>query len=119
VKKILSLFLLSQVFVSQVLAQAPVAAPAQPSFGDVLGRMAPMFLVVFLVFHFLIIKPQRKKEQEHAALLDGLKVGDSVITSSGMVGKVTTAGKDFVTLEVSSGVKIKFLASHILKKESA
>ncbi len=97
---------------------SPVAAAAQPAFSDVIMRMAPMFLVVFLVFHFLVIKPQKKKEQEHEALITGLKVGDSVVTSSGMLGKVTQAASDYVTLEVANGVKVKFLASHISKKEA-
>jgi preprotein translocase subunit YajC len=109
------LFLIENMALAQ--GAIPAAGPAQPAFSEVIMRMAPMFLVVFLVFHFMVIKPQKKKEQDHQALITGLKVGDNVITSSGIIGKVTQAATDYVTLEISSGVKVKFLASHIAKKE--
>ena len=108
-------FVVGQFLTSSVLAQA--GATAEPSFSDVLARMAPMFLVVFLVFHFMIIKPQKKKDQDHATLISTLKVGENVITSSGMIGRVTMVSPEHVTLEIASGVKVKFLPSHISKKE--
>lgn len=119
------LFALITVFlnhVALVAAQvtAPVAqAPTQPPFTEVLMRMAPMFLVVFIVFQLFIIRPQKKKEEEQASLLKGLKIGDNVVTTSGMIARVSSVAEKFVTLEIASGVKVKFLASHITGKEDS
>lgn len=97
----------------------PPAPPPQPSFGETLARMAPMFLVVMVVFHFFIIRPQKQKEEALSKLIKDLKAGDSVVTSGGIIGKVINASKEFVTLEISQGVKVKFETSHIVKKEGS
>jgi preprotein translocase subunit YajC len=100
----------------RAFAQA-VGAPAQPGFSEVLGKMAPMFLIVFVVFHFFIIKPQKQKEAQHAELIKNLKVGEAVSTSSGMIGRVAAIAADVITLEIASNVKVKFTPTSIVKKE--
>lgn len=102
----------------EAIAQtAGVAVPAQPSFSEVMMKMLPMFAVVFVVFHFMIVRPQKNKEQNHQSLIKGLKTGDSVVTSSGMIGRVAGVAPEHVTLEVATGVKIKFEPVHIVKRE--
>jgi preprotein translocase subunit YajC len=113
---LLSVLFLLDASIAQTFAQA-AAVPAQPGFTEVLSKMAPMFLIVFVVFHFFIIKPQKKKDAEHDELIKNLKNGDSVITSSGMIGRVTAVATDVITLEIASNVKVKFTPSSILKKE--
>lgn len=106
--------------VASAVAQAasPAASAAQPPFGEILMKMLPMFVIVFVVFHFFIIRPQRQKELFHAELLKGLKAGENVITTSGILGKVSAVASDYITLEVANGVKIKIQPNHIVGKES-
>ena len=77
-----------------------------------LGMLLPLVLMG-LVFWFLIIKPQRKQQQELDAFLGGLKAGDEVVTNGGIFGTVTMIDDQVVMLEVAKGTKIKLLKSQI------
>ena len=63
---------------------------------------------MFAIFYFLLIRPQQKKAKEHRALLESLKKGDKVVTAGGLHGKVTALDDKIVTLEIASGVNVKF-----------
>ena len=77
-----------------------------------LTSLVPL-IIMFAIFYFLLIRPQQKKAKEHKALLDALKKGDKVVTAGGMHGKVTAVEESIVTLEVATGVNIKFNKGHI------
>ena len=79
------------------------AAADQPS---PLGMLVPMGLI-FLIFYFLLIRPQQKKQKEHRAMVDALSVGTEIVTGGGVLGKVTEVGEQFLTVEVSDGVTVK------------
>jgi len=64
-------------------------------------------IVIFVVFYFLLIRPQMKRAKEHKALVGGLAKGDEVVTNGGMLGKITHVGDSFVTVELAEGVAIK------------
>jgi preprotein translocase subunit YajC len=64
-------------------------------------------IVIFVVFYFLLIRPQMKRAKEHKALISQLAVGDEVVSSGGLLGKVTQVGDSFVTLELADNVKVK------------
>ena len=64
-------------------------------------------IVIFVVFYFLLIRPQMKRAKEHKALISQLAVGDEVVSSGGLLGKVTHVGDSFVTLELADNVKVK------------
>ena len=64
-------------------------------------------IVIFIVFYFLLIRPQMKRSKEHKALVSALAVGDEVVTNGGLLGKVTNVGDSFITLELADNVKIK------------
>ena len=66
-----------------------------------------------LIFWFVVIGPERKQRQLREAMLSDLKKGDEVLTSSGMLGKITQIQDDQVTLAVADGVKVRFLRSAI------
>jgi preprotein translocase subunit YajC len=85
-------------------AFAQVGAPAAGP-----GGFAPiLMMVVFVViFYFLLIRPQQKKAKEHQALVSKLATGDEVVTTGGILGKVTEVGESFVTIEIADGVRIK------------
>ena len=66
------------------------------------------FVGIFLIFYFLIFRPQRKERERHRRLLKSLKKGDRVITSSGIWGTVVEIGEKTVTLKVDSNTRITF-----------
>ena len=85
------------------------AAWAQSAPGSGSSQFAPLLMmVVFVViFYFLLIRPQQKKAKEHQALVSKLSTGDEVVTTGGILGRVTDVGDTFVTLEIADGVRIK------------
>ena len=85
---------------------SPAYAQAADAGGSMLMQLAPLVLI-FVVFYFLLIRPQQKKAKEHQAMLAALSVGDEVVTAGGILGKVTAIGEGVVTLEVAQGVQIK------------
>jgi preprotein translocase subunit YajC len=66
-----------------------------------------MMVVFVVIFYFLLIRPQQKKAKEHQALISKISAGDEVVTTGGILGKVTEVGDSFVTIEVADGVQIK------------
>jgi len=84
-------------------------SPAQPS---PIEMFLP-FIFIFVIFYFLIIRPQSKRLKTHDAFLKDIKRGDSVITSSGILGTIDGLTEQFVTLEIANGVKIKMLRKQI------
>jgi preprotein translocase subunit YajC len=77
-----------------------------PGATDPLLSMLP-FLLIFVVFYFLLIRPQNKQRKEHKEMVEKLAVGDEVVTSGGVLGKVAQLSDKFVHLEVADGVTIK------------
>lgn len=71
------------------------------------GFLTPM-LIVFAIFYFVLILPERKKQKARQALLGGLKKGDKVMTTGGMYGSVAQVQDDLVTLQVADGVRLRF-----------
>jgi preprotein translocase subunit YajC len=69
-------------------------------------QLLPLILI-FVVFYFLLIRPQAKRAKEHKAMVAALATGDEVVTSGGILGKVTEAGEQFLTVEVAEGVRVK------------
>lgn len=86
-------------------------AQTGPGFGGpgTLMSLIPLVLV-FMIFYFLLIRPQQKKAKEHREMLAKLKKNDDVITSGGMYGKVVNLNEkdSTVTLEIAPNVRIKF-----------
>jgi preprotein translocase subunit YajC len=103
--------------VSVAYAQAPVAPPQPPGFLDLIGKMLPMFVMVFFVFYIMVIRPQQSKIREHQKLIESLKRGDTVVTSGGLIGRVAGIEKDHVLIEFSSGVKVKVEPAHVAKRQ--
>lgn len=87
--------------ISNAYAQTAAAGPM-----DGVMQFLPIILM-FVVLYFLMIRPQQKKAKEHKSLLEALSKGDEVVTASGMAGRVTKVGDDFVTIEVAANVEIQ------------
>ena len=88
-------------FISDALAAAP--AEAQP---DPLMSFLPLILI-FVVFYFLLIRPQTKRAKEHKKMVEELSKGDEVVTNGGLLGRITDVGENFVQLKVADNVEVK------------
>jgi len=84
-------------------------AYAQGAPASATGQFAPLLvMVVFIViFYFLLMRPQQKRQKEHQTLISKLATGDEVVTTGGVLGKITDVGDNSVTIEVADGVRIK------------
>lgn len=85
------------------------SAAQQPS---LFASFIPLILI-FIIFYFLLIRPQQKKAKEHKILLDSIKKGDQILTSGGMIGKVIKADVEELTVEISSKVNVRIFRSTV------
>ena len=85
------------------------AAAQQPS---MLASFIPLILI-FLIFYFLLIRPQQKKQKEHKILLDSIQRGDEILSSGGILGKVMKVDNDRLTVEISKGVNVTVIRSTV------
>lgn len=93
-----------------------IAYAMAPSGGG--GQQSPygtfiMLGLIFAIFYFLLIRPQQKRQRQHRELLSRLKKGDTIITSGGLIGRITGLSDSVVTLEVAEKVRLKVLRSQI------
>lgn len=92
-------------FISEAYAQTTAQAAASPT--------SSLFQIIFLgglfaVFYFLAIRPQRKRQKEHADMVAAIAKGDEVVTNSGILGKVNKVDDGYVVLQVADNVELKF-----------
>ena len=92
-----------------LLAQAAPGAPEQP---PVLFQFMPLIIIAVL-FYFLLIRPQQKKQKEHQRLVSSVKTGDKVVTAGGMHGIVANVKETTFLVKVAENVKIEFDKSSI------
>ncbi len=102
-------------------AQAPQGPAVSPCGGQSMMSFV-MIGVIFVVFYFLLIRPQQKRQKEHQSLLSALQKGDTVYTQGGIYGKVTNLTDNTVTLDVSADpgkeVRMKVLRHAIAGKST-
>lgn len=98
-------------FVSTAWAMGPAPEGGQGPGGALTGLL-PLILI-FVIFYFLLIRPQQKKAKEHRKMLEAIKKGDKVVTSGGVYGLVESVGQNTVTLKIAENVKVKFGKAYI------
>ena len=76
------------------------------------GAFIPLVLM-FVIFYFLLIRPQQKKAKDHKETLSSLRKGDNVVTNGGLHGKITSMNEAIVTLEIADKVRVKISRSQI------
>ena len=93
------------------------AAPAGGGGGGLLQTpLVPMVIIVG-IFYFLLIRPNAKKQKELQKMLSELKKGDDVVTTGGILGRITGMKDDEITVQVQEGVRIRVLRSAIAGKQ--
>jgi len=96
-------------FVTPALAQATGTGGG----GDILSSLAPI-LILIIIFWLLIFRPQQKRAKAHQAMLGAVQRGDTIVTTGGIVGKVTkVVDGDDLEIEISKGVKVKVVRTMI------
>jgi preprotein translocase subunit YajC len=105
------------------LAQTSSAAPTNPaSPGGGIGGLLVPFIFIFIMMYFIMIRPQARRQKEQQKLINLLKTGDNVITSSGIHGRITNVKDSTVMLKVDENVKIeldKAAIATVLKSNGA
>lgn len=99
-------------------------APSQPGAGSSggPGSMLTGFLpliIIFVIFYFLLIRPQQKRAKDHKAMLASLKKGDKVVTSGGIYGLVESVTDNTVVVKIAENVKVKFGKGYIASVRSS
>ena len=79
---------------------------AAPGAGGMLTSLMP-FILIFVIFYFLLILPQRRKQKEHRQMIENLKKGDKVITTGGLYGTITNLKKSYVEVEAANQVRLR------------
>lgn len=81
---------------------------------DMIAAFLPMILAIAVIY-FLMIRPQKKREQEVKSMRSNLSMGDEVLTVGGVKGKITKLGEDYVTIETSGHTRIEFTRNAVYK----
>ncbi|MEL7231226.1 MAG: preprotein translocase subunit YajC [Pseudomonadota bacterium] len=86
---------------------APVAAAQEAAGGPSLAAQILPLVFIGVVFYFLLIRPANQRQKKHKAMIEAVKKGDEVVTSGGLVGKVTKVTETEVTVELAKDVRVK------------
>jgi len=78
---------------------------------SILANPIFMMVAIGLIFYFLLIRPQNKRLKDHKAMLASVSRGDTVVTTGGLIGKVTKVTDDELTIDLGSGTKVKVVKS--------
>ena len=91
---------------SFLISEANAAIGAAPGAGGESSFSLVMIVAIFVLFYFMLIRPQNKRAKEHRELTEKLKKGDEIITSGGMLGKVVSLEEQYIKVSVADGVEI-------------
>lgn len=113
--KVISLGLLIGLLVAVVFSSGCELAQAPEGGEGGTGQWTPIiFLVVlFGIFYFLLIRPQRKKQKEHQVMVEELRKGEKIITAGGIYGQIESISEESVVLKIESGITIRVARSSI------
>jgi preprotein translocase subunit YajC len=89
-----------------LLVTSAWAQDAGAASGSAWMQLLPLVLI-FVVFYFLLIRPQTKRAKEHREMVGKLASGDEVVTTGGLLGRIAEVGDNFLTLEIADGVRVK------------
>jgi preprotein translocase subunit YajC len=87
------------------LIASAYAQDAAPQGGGLMSFLP--LIIIFVIFYFLLIRPQMKRAKEHRQLVSNLAKGDEIVTSGGLLGKILDVGDTFVTVELADNVVVR------------
>ncbi|WP_374593828.1 preprotein translocase subunit YajC [Aquabacterium sp.] len=94
-------------FISSAYAQTAGAPAAQGGIAGLLNSPLPMLVLMFVAMYFIVLRPQMKRQKELKNLLDNLAKGDEVVTTGGLLGKITKINETMLSLEIASNVEVQ------------
>ncbi|CAE6499574.1 protein translocase subunit yajC [Nitrosomonas nitrosa] len=94
--------------INEAYAQAATSTQAEPSLMSLLPLIG-----ILVIFYFLLIRPQTKRAKEQKLMREGLQKGDEVIISGGELGRVTSVGESYITLEIAPNIEITVLKAGV------
>ena len=89
-------------FISDAWGQTAGGASAQSGFASLIP-----IILIFVIFYFLLLRPQMKRAKEHKKMVTSLAKGDEVVTTGGLLGKITKVDGNFASVEIAAGVVVK------------
>jgi preprotein translocase subunit YajC len=98
---------------TDIFLKTAAAAAANPNSGSAILVGILPWLLIFVIFYMLLIRPQQKRAREHQATIAAIKKGDDVITGGGIRGKVTKVTEDEAEVEVAQGVRVRVVKGTI------
>ncbi|GMB95662.1 preprotein translocase subunit YajC [Helicobacter sp. NHP22-001] len=82
---------------------------------DILTSLLPL-LVLFLIFYFLIIRPQRVQAKKHKEMVEGLQKGDKIVTQGGLICEVIKPESNFFKVKLNDNIEVKLSKNHVAYK---
>jgi len=89
-------------FISDAWAEA---APAAPQDAGLMGFLP--LIIIFVIFYFLLLRPQMKRAKDQRKMVEALSKNDEVVTTGGLLGKIVEVDDNFLTVEIADGVRVK------------
>jgi len=94
------------------MGPAPQGGAGQGGLAGLITSLVPLVLI-FVIFYFLLIRPQQKRAKEHKTMIENLKKGDKIITSGGIYGVIESVGTNTITLKVAENTKVKIGKAYV------
>jgi len=101
--------------INEFLILAQAATPGAPQ-QNLLVTMMPL-VFIFVIFYFLLIRPQQKKQKDHEKLVQAVKTGDQVVTNAGIHGTVSNVKDKTIIIKIADNVKVEFDRSAVVTVE--
>lgn len=99
-------------FISDALAATATTTATRGAQGD--GTFSLMMIAaIFVLFYFMLIRPQNKRAKEHRELVGKLKKGDEIVTAGGILGKVSSIDEQYIKISVSEGIEVSLQRSAV------
>ena len=95
-----------------ILQYYPILAQATPDGGGMIGTIV-MFGLIFVIFYFMIIRPQQKRQKERQQMIEAMKKGDKIITAGGIHGTIVGVEDKIILVQIADNVKVKIERSSI------
>jgi preprotein translocase subunit YajC len=103
---------LNLIDMAYAMGPAPQAGAGQGGPAGLITSLVPLILI-FVIFYFLLIRPQQKRAKEHKNMIDNLKKGDKIVTSGGIYGVIEAVGTNTITIKVAENTKVKIGKAYV------